>query len=98
MLKQQGPLALIILDGFGYRAEREGNAVALATMPFYDEIRVKYPHTLIEASGTCVGLPANVMGNSEVGHLNMGSGRVIRTDIRRIDYALSPASCSRTNC
>lgn len=88
MLKQQGPLALIILDGFGYRAEREGNAIALATMPFYDEIRVKYPHTLIEASGTCVGLPANVMGNSEVGHLNMGSGRVIRTDIGRIDYAI----------
>lgn len=88
MIKPQGPLALIILDGFGYSPQREGNAIALAAMPFYDELREKYPHTLIEASGTCVGLPANVMGNSEVGHLNMGSGRVIRTDVRRIDYAI----------
>lgn len=88
MLKQKGPLALIILDGFGYSPVREGNAVALAEMPFYDEIREKYPHTLIEASGTCVGLPGRIMGNSEVGHLNMGAGRVIMTDIRRIDYAV----------
>jgi 2,3-bisphosphoglycerate-independent phosphoglycerate mutase len=88
LLKQKGPLALIILDGFGHSEAREGNAVALAQMPFYDEIREKYPHTLIEASGTCVGLPGGVMGNSEVGHLNMGAGRVIMTDIRRIDYAV----------
>jgi 2,3-bisphosphoglycerate-independent phosphoglycerate mutase len=88
LLKQKGPLALIILDGFGHSTVREGNAVALARMPFYDEIREKYPHTLIEASGTCVGLPGDVMGNSEVGHLNMGAGRVIMTDIRRIDYAV----------
>ena len=88
MIQKKGPLALIILDGFGYSEQREGNAIALASMPFYDELREKYPHTLIEASGTCVGLPANVMGNSEVGHLNMGSGRVIRTDIRRIDYSI----------
>lgn len=88
MLKQKGPLALIILDGFGHSEAREGNAIALAQMPFYDEIREKYPHTLIEASGTCVGLPGRIMGNSEVGHLNMGAGRVIMTDIRRIDYAV----------
>ncbi|HEX8285380.1 MAG TPA: 2,3-bisphosphoglycerate-independent phosphoglycerate mutase [Pyrinomonadaceae bacterium] len=88
MLKQKGPLALIILDGFGHSDAREGNAVALAETPFYDEIREKYPHTLIEASGTCVGLPGGVMGNSEVGHLNMGAGRVIMTDIRRIDYSV----------
>ncbi|MDQ3685927.1 MAG: 2,3-bisphosphoglycerate-independent phosphoglycerate mutase [Acidobacteriota bacterium] len=88
MIGKQGPLALIVLDGFGYSAEREGNAIEMAKLPFYDEIREKYPHTLIEASGTCVGLPANVMGNSEVGHLNMGSGRVIRTDIGRIDYSI----------
>ncbi len=88
MTDKKGPLALIILDGFGYSESREGNAVALASMPYYDAIREKYPHTLIEASGTCVGLPANIMGNSEVGHLNMGSGRVIRTDINRIDYAI----------
>ena len=88
MLKQKGPLALIILDGFGHSEAREGNAVALAQMPFYDELREKYPHTLIEASGTCVGLPTGIMGNSEVGHLNMGAGRVIMTDIRRIDYSV----------
>ncbi|HEX8190008.1 MAG TPA: 2,3-bisphosphoglycerate-independent phosphoglycerate mutase [Pyrinomonadaceae bacterium] len=88
MLKQKGPLALIILDGFGHSDAREGNAVALAKMPFYDELREKYPHTLIEASGTCVGLPGRIMGNSEVGHLNMGAGRVIMTDIRRIDYSV----------
>jgi 2,3-bisphosphoglycerate-independent phosphoglycerate mutase len=88
LLKQKGPLALIILDGFGHSDAREGNAVALARMPFYDEIRERYPHTLIEASGTCVGLPSGVMGNSEVGHLNMGAGRVIMTDIRRIDYSI----------
>jgi 2,3-bisphosphoglycerate-independent phosphoglycerate mutase len=88
LLKQKGPLALIILDGFGHSPAREGNAVALAQMPFYDEIRERYPHTLIEASGTCVGLPGRIMGNSEVGHLNMGAGRVIMTDIRRIDYSV----------
>jgi len=88
LLKQKGPLALIILDGFGHSDAREGNAVALAKMPFYDEIREKYPRTLIEASGTCVGLPAGIMGNSEVGHLNMGTGRVIMTDVRRIDYSV----------
>jgi 2,3-bisphosphoglycerate-independent phosphoglycerate mutase len=82
----QGPLALIILDGFGYRAEREGNAVALAQMPFYNELLEKYPHTLIEASGECVGLPTGVMGNSNVGHLCMGAGRVVRTDLERINY------------
>ena len=84
----RGPPALIILDGWGYTHEREGNAIALAQTPFYDELLEKYPHTLIEASSTCVGLPANVMGNSEVGHLNMGSGRVIMTDVRRIDYSI----------
>jgi 2,3-bisphosphoglycerate-independent phosphoglycerate mutase len=86
--EQTGPLALIILDGFGYRAEREGNAVALAQMPYYDELLERYPHTLIEASGECVGLPAGVMGNSNVGHLCMGAGRVVRTDIERINHEI----------
>src|SRR2546423_10177405 len=85
---QKGPLALIILDGFGYRAEREGNAVALAEMPYYNELLEKYPHTLIEASGECVGLPAGVMGNSNVGHLCMGAGRVVLTDIERINHEI----------
>ena len=88
MTVKRGPLALIIIDGWGYRPEREGNAIALASKPFYDELTEKYPHTLLEASGSRVGLPAGVMGNSEVGHLNMGSGRVIRMDVSRIDYAI----------
>jgi 2,3-bisphosphoglycerate-independent phosphoglycerate mutase len=82
------PLALIILDGFGYRAEREGNAIAQAEMPFYRELLEKYPHTLIEASGECVGLPKGVMGNSNVGHLCMGAGRVVRTDLERINHEI----------
>jgi len=84
----RGPLALIILDGFGYSKEREGNAVALAQTPFYDEFLEKYPHTLIEASGECVGLPPGIMGNSNVGHLCMGAGRIVRTDIERINHEL----------
>jgi len=88
-MPRKPPLALIILDGFGYRAEREGNAIALADMPYYDELREKYPHTLIQASGECVGLPTGVMGNSNVGHLCLGAGRVLRTDVERINHEIS---------
>jgi len=83
------PLALIIIDGWGYSPTREGNAVALAAKPFYDELNQKYPHTLLAAHGTRVGLPDGVMGNSEVGHLNMGAGRVIRMDVSRIDHDIA---------
>src|SRR5256714_2622362 len=82
------PLALILLDGFGYRAEREGNAIAQADMPFYNELREKYPYTLIEASGECVGLPRGVMGNANVGHLCLGAGRVLLTDLERINHEI----------
>src|SRR5437763_17166336 len=88
MTKPRGPLALIIIDGWGYSPSREGNAIALAETPFYDELHEKYPRTLLEAHGSRVGLPAGIMGNSEVGHLNIGSGRVIRMDVSRIDYAI----------
>jgi 2,3-bisphosphoglycerate-independent phosphoglycerate mutase len=80
------PLALIIIDGWGYSSAREGNAIALANTPKYDELCDQYPYTLLEASGTRVGLPAGVMGNSEVGHLNIGAGRVVRMDVSRVDY------------
>jgi len=83
---KQGPLALIIIDGWGYSPTREGNAIALAATPHYDELTENYPLTFLEAHGTRVGLPAGVMGNSEVGHLNIGSGRVIRMDVSRIDH------------
>jgi len=84
----KGPLALIIIDGWGYSPAREGNAIELATTPFYDELINKYPHTLLEAHGSRVGLPAGVMGNSEVGHLNIGSGRVIRMDVSLVDHEI----------
>jgi 2,3-bisphosphoglycerate-independent phosphoglycerate mutase len=88
MTKKRGPLALIIIDGWGYSAAREGNAITLATTPFYDELSEKYPQTLLEAHGSRVGLPAGVMGNSEVGHLNIGSGRVIRMDVSLVDHEI----------
>jgi len=88
MTKKRGPIALIIIDGWGYSAAREGNAIALAATPFYDELREKYPSTLLEAHGSRVGLPAGVMGNSEVGHLNIGSGRVIRMDVSLVDHEI----------
>src|SRR5207302_345465 len=68
------PLLLVILDGWGYRAEREANAVALANKPTYDKLLREYPNTLINTSGRYVGLPNGQMGNSEVGHLNSGAG------------------------
>ena len=88
MIKNRGPLALIIIDGWGYSPARDGNAIALAETPFYDELCEKYPQTLLEAHGSRVGLPAGVMGNSEVGHLNIGSGRVIRMDVSLVDHEI----------
>ena len=76
------------MDGFGYRKETRGNAVAAAGTPNLDRLTAKYPHTLIEASGRAVGLPAGQMGNSEVGHLNIGAGRVVYQDITAIDKAI----------
>lgn len=89
MSQKRGPLALIIIDGWGYSAQREGNAIALAATPYYDELCESYPQTLLEASGTRVGLPGGVMGNSEVGHLNIGAGRVIRMDVSRVDHDIA---------
>src|SRR6187551_1719387 len=88
MTKKKGPIALIVIDGWGYSAAREGNAIALAETPFYDELSARYPQTLLEAHGSRVGLPAGVMGNSEVGHLNIGAGRVIRMDVSLVDHEI----------
>ncbi len=82
------PLALIILDGWGYREETAANAIAAANKPHWDYLWGHYPHTLISGSGRCVGLPDGQMGNSEVGHLNMGAGRVVHQDFTRIDLAI----------
>ena len=95
MTKKRSPLALIIIDGWGYSAAREGNAIALAATPFYEELSEKYPSTLLEAHGTRVGLPAGVMGNSEVGHLNIGSGRVIRMDVSLVDHEIETGAFFR---
>lgn len=89
MTQKQGPLALIIIDGWGYSPRREGNAIAMAATPYYDELCENYPQTLLEASGLRVGLPEGVMGNSEVGHLNIGAGRVIRMDVSRVDHDIA---------
>jgi 2,3-bisphosphoglycerate-independent phosphoglycerate mutase len=83
------PLVLIVLDGFGIRAEREHNAIALARTPVYDALLERYPHAQLVASGEAVGLPAGQMGNSEVGHTNMGAGRIVYQDLTRIDKAIA---------
>jgi len=82
------PLALIILDGWGYSPKKEGNAIALAHTPFYDEISQNYPRTLLAASGSRVGLTPDAAGNSEVGHLNIGAGRIVQTDVANISNAI----------
>ncbi len=79
------PLVLTILDGWGYRAETANNAIALARKPAYDKLLREFPNTLIRASEHFVGLPDGQMGNSEVGHLNIGAGRIVQMDITRID-------------
>jgi 2,3-bisphosphoglycerate-independent phosphoglycerate mutase len=81
-------VVLIVLDGWGYRAEREGNAIALANTPTWDALVSRRPKTLLEASGRAVGLPRDQMGNSEVGHLNLGAGRVVMQDLVRIGEAI----------
>ena len=83
------PVVLIILDGWGYRAERGDNAIALARTPNYLKLLAQSPWTLVHASGDYVGLPGGLMGNSEVGHLNIGAGRVVYQDITRIDASIA---------
>jgi 2,3-bisphosphoglycerate-independent phosphoglycerate mutase len=87
-LSRPKPLILIILDGWGYRAETKANAIALARKPTYDRLLREYPNTLIHTSGPFVGLPEGQMGNSEVGHLNIGAGRIVHMDITRIDLMI----------
>ncbi|ANU25910.1 2,3-bisphosphoglycerate-independent phosphoglycerate mutase [Planococcus versutus] len=88
MRKTEHPAALIILDGFGCRKENFGNAVAQANKPNFDRLWEIYPHELLTASGEAVGLPEGQMGNSEVGHLNIGAGRVVYQNLTRINKAI----------
>ena len=86
------PIVLVILDGYGERAERADNAIAQARKPALDAATQGYPHTLISTSGRDVGLPEGQMGNSEVGHLNFGAGRIAQMDISRIDVEVAEGS------
>src|SRR6202040_1426777 len=89
MTKRPKPIVLTVLDGWGFRAETKGNAIALARKPAYDELIQRFPNTLIHTSGPFVGLPEGQMGNSEVGHMNMGAGRIVHMDITRIDLLIA---------
>src|ERR1700719_205722 len=95
MTKRPKPIVLTVLDGWGFRAETKGNAIALARKPAYDQLIQKFPNTLIHTSGPFVGLPEGQMGNSEVGHMNLGAGRVVMQDLPRIDKALKDGSFAR---
>jgi 2,3-bisphosphoglycerate-independent phosphoglycerate mutase len=86
------PIVLTVLDGWGYRAETHGNAIALARKPVYDSLLRDFPNTLLRASEHFVGLPDGQMGNSEVGHLNLGAGRIVRMDMTRLDTAIADGS------
>lgn len=82
------PVVLVVLDGWGWRQSTDGNAIALANTPSWDKLVASAPRTLLDASGLAVGLPAGQMGNSEVGHLNLGAGRVVQQDLVRINQSI----------
>ena len=81
-------MVLVILDGYGYREDQQDNAIFNAKTPVMDALWAKRPHTLIDASGTEVGLPDRQMGNSEVGHVNPGAGRIVYQDLTRLDVEI----------
>lgn len=91
-MSQIHPFVLIILDGFGYREETTYNAIAAASTPVWDQLWQSCPHLLLQGSGHSVGLPEGQMGNSEVGHLNIGAGRVVHQDYSRIEQAIADGS------
>lgn len=82
------PLALVVLDGFGVNEKEEANAIQAANTPNFDRLWAEYPHTLVRAAGEAVGLPDGQMGNSEVGHLNLGAGRIVYQDLTRITKSI----------
>ncbi|MFW0764719.1 2,3-bisphosphoglycerate-independent phosphoglycerate mutase [Trabulsiella odontotermitis] len=82
------PMVLVILDGYGYREDQQDNAIYAAKTPVMDALWAKRPHTLIDASGLEVGLPDRQMGNSEVGHVNLGAGRIVYQDLTRLDVEI----------
>src|SRR4051794_3181889 len=95
MTHQRRTGLLVVLDGFGHRAEHDGNAIAAARTPTWDALWSAAPHALISGSGHDVGLPAGQMGNSEVGHMNLGAGRVVYQDLTRIAVAIESGEFAR---
>src|SRR5688572_27286370 len=89
------PVLLIVLDGFGYREECDDNAICQARKPHWNFLWQTHPHTTIDASEKSVGLPANQMGNSEVGHMNIGAGRVVYQDYTKIELAIETGEFQR---
>src|SRR3989338_11201514 len=83
---------LLILDGWGYRTQKEGNAIKQAKTPVFDRLWTQWPHTMLKASGPAVGLPSGFMGNSEVGHLTLGAGRIVESDLVRINKSINNKS------
>lgn len=92
------PILLLILDGWGFSKKKEHNAIAMANTPHWDHLLKTYPHTLLDASGLAVGLPEGQMGNSEVGHLTLGAGRVIYHDLTRINKAIETGEFFKNPC
>src|SRR5689334_3382359 len=89
------PVVLTILDGWGHRDATDNNAIAAANTPCWHALMRDYPHGLLNASEGSVGLPHGQMGNSEVGHMNIGSGRIIMQDLPRIDAAITDGSLAK---
>src|SRR6058998_3394115 len=89
------PVVLVVLDGWGFRPGRDGNAIELGQTPVWHQLWERAPRTLLEASGLAVGLPEGQIGNSEVGHLNLGAGRVVPQDIVRISQAIDSGDLFR---
>ncbi|MEW8506749.1 MAG: 2,3-bisphosphoglycerate-independent phosphoglycerate mutase [Candidatus Thiodiazotropha sp.] len=92
MMERPKPVALIIFDGWGYSEEKDANAIANAKTPVWDRLWSEYPHTLVNTSGASVGLPGGQMGNSEVGHLNLGAGRVVYQEFTRVSRSIRTGS------
>ncbi len=96
MKNQCRPVVLCILDGWGYREAAADNGIALARTPVYDRLLAEAPHALLQTSGLAVGLPEGQMGNSEVGHQNIGAGRIVLQDLPRIDKAVADGSLAKS--
>src|SRR5690242_1593396 len=95
-MQNKRPVMLVVLDGWGWREEKADNAVRLANTPTFDRLWANGPHAFLRTSGNDVGLPDGQMGNSEVGHLNIGAGRVVMQDLPRVGEALASGEIEKS--